>query len=110
MSQQEGHEEGRAEVLHLGRNNTMHQYRLRANWLESSSAGMDSAKEGVDKLTMSQQRVLVAKAASSLLVCVRKSAASRLREVILCRLGLNSSACRGGAGVAMVSVVLSPDP
>jgi len=35
------------------------------------------------KLTMSQQCILLAKKANSVLVCIRKSTASRSREVIL---------------------------
>lgn len=31
----------KCEILHLGRNNSMHQNRLWANWLESSFAGKD---------------------------------------------------------------------
>lgn len=38
MSQQQGHEEGRAGVLCLGRNNPIHQHKLGANQLGSSSA------------------------------------------------------------------------
>jgi len=36
-----------------------------------------------DRLTMSQQRALAAKKASGLLGCIRRSVASRLREVLL---------------------------
>ena len=38
----------------------------------------------VDKLTMSQQCTLKAKVANSILGCIRKSIASRSREVTLC--------------------------
>lgn len=41
------------------------------------------SKEAIDKLARNQQCALVAKAASSLLVCVGKRIASRLRKVIL---------------------------
>ena len=71
MSQEKAYEMGRAEALHLGRNNSMHQHRRDANWLESSSAEMDSAKEMLDKLITSQRYALVAKTDSSLLACAR---------------------------------------
>ncbi|GAB0195116.1 mitochondrial enolase superfamily member 1 [Grus japonensis] len=73
---------GKCRVLHLGRNNPMHQYRLGADLLGSSSAEKDLGVL-VDKSFMSQQRALVAKKANGILECVKKSVASRLREVIL---------------------------
>jgi len=72
---------GKYRVLHLGRNNPMHQYRLRADLLECSSAERDL---GVgDRLTMSQQCDLAAKEANGILGCIKKSVASRSREVLL---------------------------
>ncbi|PKU46856.1 hypothetical protein llap_2829 [Limosa lapponica baueri] len=68
-------------VLHLGRNNPMHQYRLRADLLESSSVERDLGVL-VDKLTMSQQCALVAKKTNGL-GCIKKNVTSRSREVIL---------------------------
>jgi len=50
--------------------------------LESSSTERDLGIL-VDKLTMSQQRALVAKKASGILGCIKQSVASRLREVLL---------------------------
>ncbi|TRZ16719.1 hypothetical protein HGM15179_010368 [Zosterops borbonicus] len=70
-------------VLHLRRNNPMHQYRLGANLLKSSSAGKDLGALVENKLSMSQQRVLVAKKANGILGCIKKSIASRSWEVIL---------------------------
>jgi len=70
-------------VLHLGRNNPMHQYRLGVDLQESSSAERDLGVLVEDRLTMSQQCVLVAKKASGLLRCIKKSVASRSREVLL---------------------------
>ncbi|TRZ07142.1 hypothetical protein HGM15179_019963 [Zosterops borbonicus] len=51
--------------------------------LESSSAEKDPRVLVDNKLSMSQQRVHVAKKANGILRCIRKSSASRPREVIL---------------------------
>jgi len=74
---------GKRRLLHLGRNNPMHQYRLGADLLESSSVERDLGVLVDDKLTMSQQYALVAKKASGILGCTKKSVASRTREVLL---------------------------
>ncbi|PKU41791.1 hypothetical protein llap_7892 [Limosa lapponica baueri] len=60
----------------------MHQNRLGADLLESSSAEKDVGVL-VDKLTISQQCTLVAKKSSGLLVYVQKRVANRSKEVIL---------------------------
>jgi len=74
---------GKCRVLHLGRNNPMHQYRLRADLLESSSAERDLGMLVDDKLTMSQQYALVAKKASGILGCFKRNEATRSREILL---------------------------
>ncbi|GAB0179789.1 mitochondrial enolase superfamily member 1 [Grus japonensis] len=70
-------------VLHLGRNKPKHQYRLGADLLGSSSAEKDLGVLVDNKLSMSQQCALVARKANGILGCIKKSVASRLREVIL---------------------------
>jgi len=72
-------DKGKYKVLHLGRNNPMHQYRLGANLLENSSAERDLGVLVDDRLTMSQQCALAAKKANGILGCIKRSVASRLR-------------------------------
>jgi len=74
---------GKCRVLHLGRNNPMHQYRFGADLLQSSSVEKDLGVLVDNKLTMSQQCVLAAKQASDILGCTKRSVASRSREVLL---------------------------
>jgi len=74
---------GKCKVLHLGRNNPMHQHRLGIDLLGSSSAERDLGVLVDDKLTMSQQRALVAKKTNGILGCLSKNVASRSKEVLL---------------------------
>ncbi|KAJ7395815.1 rna-directed dna polymerase from mobile element jockey-like [Pitangus sulphuratus] len=68
-------------VVHLGKNNPRHQYRLGADLLESSSAQNLLGVLVNNKLSMSQQCALVAKIASGILGFIRKSIVTR--EVVL---------------------------
>jgi len=74
---------GKCMVLHLGRNNPMHQYRLRADLLESRSVERDLSVLVDNRLTMSQQCAPVPKKASGILGCIKRIVASRSREVLL---------------------------
>jgi len=74
---------GKFRVLHLGRNNPMHQYRLGADLLQSSSAERDLGVLVDDRLTVSRQCALVAKKANGFLGFIKRSVASRSREVCL---------------------------
>jgi len=74
---------GKCRVLHLGRNNPMHQYRLGADLLESSSVKRYLGVLVDDRLTISQQCALAAKKANGIPGCIKRSVASRTREVLL---------------------------
>jgi len=61
----------------------MHQYVLRNDCLESSLAEKDLGVLLDTKLNISQRFALAAKKVNSILGCIRRSVANRLREVIL---------------------------
>jgi len=61
----------------------MHQYRLEDDLLERSSVEKDLDVLVDSRLAMSQNCAIVAKKASGILVCIKKTAASRSRKVNL---------------------------
>jgi len=72
----------KCKVLHLGRNNSVHQCML--GHPGAQQLGRRGPRGSVDtSLTMSLQYALAARKANGILGCVRQSFASRAREVIL---------------------------
>ena len=69
-------------VLRPRRSNSVHQYMLGTDWLESSFAEKN-LRILLDKLNMGQQCALVVKKATVILCCTGKSIASRSREAVL---------------------------
>ena len=73
----------KCKVLHMGQANPMHKYMLGGERIETSPEGKDLGVLADEKLDMSRQSVLTSQKVNLILGCIKRSVASRSRQVIL---------------------------
>jgi len=73
----------KCKVLHMGKGNPQYQYRLGDEGFESSPAEKSLGVLGGEKMDMSYRYELAAQKANCILGSIKRSVASRLREMIL---------------------------